>query len=131
MEALSERGYLIGQEGTTISTVAGWNSESGIARIEQFFVVPPSAAAVTGAAVLGEIVRTANDLICEVIFAYLSPADTPEIRQLFIDHAFRPAVREELPPGWQSALAADAPTGSEGWLCILRETRLAAARRSS
>ncbi|MGH2537447.1 MAG: dephospho-CoA kinase [Candidatus Promineifilaceae bacterium] len=125
--AFGDRGYLIGQEGLEISALAGWNSDNAIARIEQFYVSPPAAAAVTGAAVLAEIERTAAELTCEVIFAAGDGQSQPEIKRLLETSGFQAADPALLPKTWQTAVA-DLRPGASLLVKVLRDTRLSASR---
>jgi dephospho-CoA kinase len=103
--ALGDRGYLIGQQGTAISTIAGWTAENQIASIDQLFVYPPGFAKDTGAAVLREIENTANELLCEVILAPPGEGNPEEIRQLFSARGFEYVDPESLPMKWREAVA--------------------------
>lgn len=104
--ALGDRGYLIGQRGTAISTIAGWTAENQVASIDQIFIYPADSAQKTGAAVLREIENTANELLCEVILAFSSKEDPEEIRQLFSAGGFEYVDPESLPKKWQGAIAS-------------------------
>lgn len=53
--ALSERGYFIGQVGTEISAVLGYNIDSQVARIDEIYIYPLKMASQTGKAVLEDI----------------------------------------------------------------------------
>ncbi len=121
--ALGERGYLIGQKGTTISTVAGWTAENQVAIIEQFIVSPPEETKSTGAAVLWEIEHTANELICEAILAFPSVDDPEEVNQLLLENGFAFIDSDSLPEAWQSAVAEVRPVGSSLMLKQLRDIR--------
>lgn len=109
---LGDRGYLIGQEGTDISAIAGWQCDGQVARIEEIYVNPPEAAVVTGAAVLQEIEQTAGLLNCDVILAFPLP-DTPEqVRKLFVERGFEHVDPAVLPAAWQAAVAESQPDDS-------------------
>lgn len=103
--ALGDRGYLIGQQGTVISTIVGWTAENQVASIDQIFIYPADSAQKTGAAVLREIENTANELLCEVILAFSSEDDPEEIRQLFSAGGFEYVDPESLPEKWQETIA--------------------------
>lgn len=123
LEALGERGYLIGQTGTEISAVAGWSSENLVARIEQIFICPLDAVNTTGIAILQEIENTAGELICEVILAFV-PKDGPkEIQQLFKDRQFVHAEPGTLPEAWRAAVDESQPDNSIMMMKVLRDTR--------
>jgi dephospho-CoA kinase len=102
--ALGDRGYLIGQQGTAISTIAGWTAENQVASIDQIFIYPAGSAQKTGAAVLREIENTANELLCEVILAFSNEDDPEEIRQLFSAGGFEYVDPDSLPKKWQDAI---------------------------
>lgn len=88
--SLSERGYLIGQNDGTVSAVVGWYTDKGFAAVEQMYIHPPEAMQTTGAAVLQEIVKSANNLMCEAIFGFFDadePDDSPAI-QLLLNNEF-------------------------------------------
>ena len=121
---LGERGYLIGQVGAEISAVAGWSTEDQVARIDRIYISPLKAASVTGAAVLKEIEHTANQLICEVIFAYVTKDAPDEIRNLYSDRGFEAVIWETLPKAWRSAAAESQPESSLLMMKKLRETRI-------
>jgi dephospho-CoA kinase len=123
LRQLGERGFLIGQQGTEISAVAGWISDSQIARIDQFHIRPVTAVDVTGAAVLEEIIDTARQLLCEVILAFPPVDGPPELVQLYGRYGFMPASAEMLPPGWQQAVTESQPSGSELMVRQLRDVR--------
>ena len=120
LAALGERGYLIGQRGTTISTVAGWRSEDQIAHLDQFYVHPPSAASETGAAVLDEILSTARGLLCEVVLAFVRPDAPRDVLTLFRERDFAPVDSATLPRAWQRA-ARSGPADCQLWSKTLRD----------
>jgi len=103
--ALGDRGYLIGQQGTAISAIAGWTAENQVASIDQIFIFPADSAAKIGAAVLQEIENTANELLCEVVLAYSDEEDPKEIQQLLSAEGFEYIDPRSLPKTWQEAVA--------------------------
>ncbi len=122
--ALSERGYFIGQIGAAVSAVVGWNIDSQVARIDQIFIHPLSAAATTGLAILEEIEKSANDHICEIIIAFV-PDDAPdEIQQMFAWQAFAAMDKIDLPLAWQEAITESQPGNTHFLLKVLRDERL-------
>lgn len=122
--ALGDRGYLIGQQGTEISAIAGWSSENQIARIDQIFVYPPEAAPLTGAAVLQEIEDTAIQLICEVILAFPPHDISEDVRQLLLSRGFSRVDAEVLPRAWRLAVIESQPDGTFVMMKRLRDTRI-------
>ena len=127
--ALGDRGYLIGQFGTEISTVAGWNAENQVASIDQIFITSAEAAAITGAAVLREIENTANELLCEVIIAFPLENGPPEIHELLMAEGFEYVDAQTLPKTWQPALSESRPENSAVMLKQLGRTRNALVRK--
>jgi methylmalonyl-CoA mutase cobalamin-binding domain/chain len=121
--ALGDRGYLIGQQGTEISTVIGWNSENLVARIDQIFVHPPEAARIAGPAVLKEIEDTAISLICEDILAFPTNQVEPAVLQLFLDNSFEEVDPLRLPEAWKAAVDESQPENTFVMMKVLRDTR--------
>jgi dephospho-CoA kinase len=122
--SLGERGYLIGQRGTEISAVIGWNSENLIARVDQIYVFPPESAHVAGPAVLQEIEDTALSLMCEVILAFPQNGVAPAVMKLFWDKAFEEVEFAQLPDAWQAAVADSQPENTFILIKKLRDTRV-------
>jgi dephospho-CoA kinase len=122
--ALGERSYFIGQEGSEVTTVLGWNSENLVARIDQIFVHPPEAAPVTAVAALTEIEASADKLICEAVMAFLAYDAAEVIRQVFLDQGYTAADVGRLPRAWKSATEESQPDGTYVMLKVLRETRI-------
>ena len=121
--ALSERGYFIGQVGTEISALMGWSIDSQVARIDQVFIHPLSAAATTGLAILEEAEKSANAHICEIIVAFIPGDAPPEISQLFDWQGFSAANPTDLPPAWQQAADESQPEETYFRLKVLRDRR--------
>jgi dephospho-CoA kinase len=122
--ALSERGYFIGQIGTEISALMGWNIDSQVARIDQIFIHPLAAAATTGLAILEEVETSANAHVCEIILAFIADDAPPEIETMFDRQAFGPANPAHLPQVWQRAVDESRPDGTHVRLKVLRDRRL-------
>jgi dephospho-CoA kinase len=116
--SLSERGYLIGQNDGEISTVVGWYADKGFASVEQMYIHPPEATGTTGAAVLQEITKSANELMCEAIFAFFEadePDDNPTI-QLLLNNDFAPVAaggNSDWPRVWAQTYKELIPPGRE------------------
>ena len=123
LAALGDRGYIIGQQGTTISAVAGWIADYQVATVEEFYIYPQEAAAITGEAVLEEIESTAKTLLCEVILAARSSNETKEIRSLFEEREFEIADPSGLPKIWKSAISSSGSTPQSVWKKVLRSGR--------
>lgn len=110
--SLSERGYLLGQQGTEISTVIGWYADKGFGAIEQMYIYPQEAAGTTAKAVLTEVERTAGELMCEAIFAFVTE-DTPDlVRELLADEGFMSEESSAWPRVWQKTLEELTPPGT-------------------
>jgi len=123
--ALSERSYLIAQEGTEINMVVGWSTHSTTAvAIDQVYAYPPEAALSSGPAVLAEIEASARELICEVIFAYLPPDASPPVRQLFEQSGYRPMSSRDLRRAWAPVVSETQPASTALWGKILRDVRI-------
>lgn len=123
--SMAERSYLIGQEGAEITTVIGWAADSGVARIEQIYIHPLSAVKVSTPAVMAEIERTAQELICEAIMAF-PPQDAPEaVRQLFAGIGYEPRQKGQLPRVWRSAADESQPENTQLLVKVLRNVRIA------
>lgn len=123
--ALSERSYLIAQEGTEINMVVGWSTHSTTAvAIDQVYAYPPEAALSSGPAVLAEIEASARELICEVIFAYLPPDASPPVRQLFEQIGYRPMSSRDLRRAWAPVVSETQPESTMLWSKILRNVRI-------
>jgi dephospho-CoA kinase len=122
--ALSERGYFIGQIGTEISALMGWNIDSQVARIDQIFIHPLEATMTTGLAILEEVEKSADAHVCEIILAFISNDTPPEIEQMFDRQAFGPANPANLPQAWQRAVDESRPDGTHFRLKVLRDRRL-------
>jgi len=123
--ALSERSYLIAQEGTEINMVVGWSTHSTTAvAIDQVYAYPPEAALSSGPSVLAEIEASARELICEVIFAYLPPDASPPVRQLFEQSGYRPMSSRDLRRAWAPVVSETQPASTALWGKILRDVRI-------
>ncbi|MEJ2748687.1 MAG: dephospho-CoA kinase [Anaerolineae bacterium] len=122
--ALSERGYFIGQIGTEISALMGWNIDSQVARIDQIFIHPLEATQTTGLAILEEVEQSADAHVCEIILAFIPDDAPPEIEQMFDHQAFGPPNPTNLPPAWQRAVDESRPEGTHLRLKVLRDRRL-------
>ncbi|MBK8904077.1 MAG: dephospho-CoA kinase [Anaerolineaceae bacterium] len=121
--ALSERGYFIGQVGTEISVVMGYNIDSQVARIDEIYIYPLEMASQTGKAVLEDIEISAATHMGQIIVAFL-PEDIPApIRELFESEGYEPMPFEEMTRGWQLAIEESQPEGTTYLVRLLRDTR--------
>ena len=121
--ALSERGYFIGQVGTEISAVLGYNIDSQVARIDEIYIFPLEMASQTGKAVVEDIEISAATHMGQIIVAFL-PEDTPAtIRELFEAEGYEPMPFEEMTRGWQMAIEESQPEGTTYLVRLLRDTR--------
>ena len=124
LQSLSERGYLIGQTGGDITAVAGWYTDKGFAAIEQIYIYPKDTAETTGMAVIKEIHKTANELMAEAIFSFMTP-DTPDfVRNLLLEHGFSADAVENFPRVWREMLLDIQPIGTEALVYKLRDMRI-------
>lgn len=121
LEALSERSYFIGQSGTEISTVVGWNVDNLVGRIDQIYIYPLEATETTGRAVLAEVEESADRHICEAILAFPSRSTPDEIYRLFTNLGYSPADKDSLPRTWQLAVDESQPADTSILLKVLRE----------
>jgi dephospho-CoA kinase len=121
LEALSERSYFIGQSGSDISTVVGWNVDNLVGRIDQIYIYPLEATETTGRAVLGEVEESADRHICEAILAFPSRSTPDAIYRLFTQLGYSPADKDNLPRTWQMAVDESQPEDTFILLKVLRE----------
>ena len=123
--ALGERSYLIGQDGTEVKMVVGWNTHSTTAvTLDQIFVHPPGAALTVGPAVLAEIEASARELICEVVFAFLPSDVEPSVRQLFEQGGYERMERDELRRAWLPVVDEMQPENTKIIGRVLRDVRI-------
>ena len=121
--ALSERGYFIGQVGTEISAVLGYNIDSQVARIDEIYIHPLEMATQTAKAVLEDIEISAASHMGQIIVAFL-PEDAPAlIRELFESANYAQMPFDEMAKGWQLAIEESQPEGTEYLVRLLRDTR--------
>ena len=111
--SLSERGYLIGQVDSEISTVAGWYTDKGFAAIERFYVHPAEAMGTTGKAVLAEIGKTANELMCEAVFAFIDENMSGDINEALAGEEYLTEGGDGWPRVWKQALNEMQPEGTQ------------------
>ena len=121
--ALSERGYFIGQVGSEISTVMGYNIDSQVARVDEIYIHPLEMAPQTGKAVLEDIEISAASHMGQIIVAFL-PEEAPDtMRELFTGEDYKPMPYEEMAKGWQLAIEESQPEGTHYLVRLLRDTR--------
>ncbi|MCA9959966.1 MAG: dephospho-CoA kinase [Anaerolineales bacterium] len=119
--ALSERSYFIGQIGTDIQAVVGWNIENLVSRIDQIYFHPAEAISTVGKAIVESIEQSADQHICEIIVAFL-PQDTQSpLWQLFSDYGFSPAEFDKMPVAWRAAIQESQPENTDFVIKVLRE----------
>lgn len=122
--ALSDRGYFIGQMGSDISTVMGYNIDSQVARIDEIYVYPLEMATQTGKAVLEDIEISAASHMGQILVVFL-PDDAPTaIRALFEAEGYEPMPLEEMARNWQLAIEESQPEGTDYLVRLLRDTRV-------
>lgn len=124
--ALSERSYLLGQIGSEVSMVVGWNTDSTTAaRIDQIYAYPISAAPLVGPALLTEIEKSAAQLICEVIFAFMPDSTPTVIKEVMLAAGFQLTEREGFYRAWKKAIDEAQPKGTYIMSKVLRDIRVA------
>lgn len=124
--ALSERSYLLGQIGSEVSMVVGWNTDSTTAaRIDQIYAHPMSAVPLVGPALLTEIEKSAAQLICEVIFAFMPDSTPTVIKEVMLAAGFQLTEREGFYRAWKKAIDEAQPKGTYIMSKVLRDIRVA------
>ncbi len=126
--AFSERSYFIGQLGSDVNAIVGWNIDSQVATIDQIFIHPPEATADVTYAIMEEIESSAMDHICEIIVAFLPANCSDELKQVFDLQGYQQIDKEILPAVWQSAIEELQPDDSFFVVKILRDERLQKAQ---
>ena len=121
---LSERSFFIGQEGSEISSVIGWNIDSGIARVDQIYIHPLTSILTTGAATLESIEQSAHEHLCELVFIFPPNDVAPEVRQWLLDSGYVIRDRSALHRIWLRAVEDSQPDGTFIMLKILRDIRI-------
>ena len=119
--ALGERSYFIGQVGTEISTVVGWNIENLVSRIVEMYFYPIEAIETTGAAILDSIEESADRHICEVMVAFFADDVPDSVRELYKAKGFGPADLKKMPAAWRSAIKESQPEDTTFVIKVLRE----------
>lgn len=124
--ALSERSYLLGQIGSEVCMVVGWNTDSTTAaRIDQIYAYPMSAVPLVGPALLVEIEKSAAQLICEVIFAFMPDTTPTAIKDVMLAAGFQMTEREGFYRAWKKAIDEAQPKGTYIMSKVLRDIRVA------
>ncbi len=125
LESFSERSYLIGQIGADVVTVVGWNTDSTTAVcIEQVYAHPTQAIPIAGPALLDEIERSAQQLICEVVLAFL-PQDGPrEVVELLEKAGYELMMPKAMPRAWRLTVEERRPQGSVIMAKVMRDVRV-------
>ncbi len=119
--AFGERSYFIGQTGTEVQAVIGWNIENLVSRVTQLYFHPPEALSKMGTAVFDSIEESAESHICEVIVIFL-PENAPEaLTSLLQSRGYTTAEMEKMPATWQSAIRESQPDNTTFVVKVLRE----------
>ena len=121
---LAERSFFIGQEGSEITTVIGWNIDSGIARVDQLYIHPAGALHTTGAATLESIEKSANEHFCELIIVFPPNDVDPAVRQWLLDAGYVVRHPSALHRVWLRAVEDSQPDDTFIMLKILRDIRI-------
>lgn len=125
LESFSERSYLIGQIGADVVTIVGWNTDSTTAVcIEQVYAHPTQAVTVAGPALLAEIERSAQELICEVVLAFLPPGGPSEVAELLKKAGYEQMTPQEMPRAWRLTVQERRPQGSVIMAKVMRDVRV-------
>ncbi len=119
--ALGERSYFIGQSGTDILAVIGWNIENLVSRVTEIYFHPEETIPEAGAAMLESIESSADSHICEVIVVFLPPDAPAPLTQLLRERGYIPFPLEKMPAAWQSAIQESQPAASSYVIKVLRE----------
>lgn len=119
--ALGERSYFIGQTGTDIQAVVGWNIENLVSRIDQMYFHPPDVIPHVGKALLESIEQSADRHICEIIVAFLPHDTTNPLWKLFEEQGFMKSELDKMPVAWRSAIQESQPEDTEFIIKVLRE----------
>lgn len=119
--ALGERSYFIGQSGTDILAVIGWNIENLVSRVTEIYFHPEDAIPEAGAALLDSIESSADSHICEVIVIFLPPNAPAPLTRLLRERGYAPFPLEKMPATWQAAIQESQPAGSSFVIKVLRE----------
>jgi dephospho-CoA kinase len=108
--SFSERSYLIGQVGTTIHVILGWNTDSTTAVcVDQFYAHPFSVLPTVGPPLLEEVEASARELICEVVLVFL-PHDVPDpILRLLTAAGYTRMNVGRMPRAWQQTVLERQP----------------------
>ena len=97
--ALSERSYLIAQEGTEINMVVGWSTHSTTAvAIDQVYAYPPEAALSSGPFWRDRSLGPRADLRSHLCLS--AARRSPPVRQLFEQSGYRPMSSRDLRRAW-------------------------------
>jgi dephospho-CoA kinase len=121
--ALSERGYFIGQVGSDISVVIGYNIDSQVARIDEIYVHPLEMATQTGKAVLEDIEISAASHMGQLIVAFLAKDAPAPIRSLFEAEGYGPMPLDEMAQNWKLAVEESQSEDTDYLVRLLRDTR--------
>lgn len=121
--ALSERGYFIGQVGSDISAIFGWNIDSQVGRVDEIYIHPPEMISVTGTAVLQEIENSAKAHLCQIIVVFLPNNSPDDLRRLLVTHGFETMAEESLTSHWRLAVEESQPDDTFYMIKVLLDTR--------
>jgi N-acetylglutamate synthase-like GNAT family acetyltransferase len=123
--SMSERSYFIGQMGSEVVAVMGYIVDSGLAQIDQIFVHPLENAGIIGPPLLAELEKSANQHICEGLFAYPSNDADPVILSMLAKFGLESATLDDIPRAWQAAVKDTQPAGTTFMKKTLRNVRIA------
>lgn len=125
LQSFSERSYLIGQIGADVVSAIGWNTDSTTAVcIEEVYAHPTKAITVTGPALLDEIERSAQQLICEVVLAFLPQGGPSEVAQVLKRAGYEQMTPQEMPRAWRLTVDERKSEGSVIMAKVMRDVRV-------
>ncbi len=77
-----------------------------------------------GPALLAEIERSAQELICEVVLAFLPPGGPSEVAELLKKAGYEQMTPQEMPRAWRLTVQERRPQGSVIMAKVMRDVRV-------
>ncbi len=121
MLAFGERSYFIGQKGTSIHAVIGWNIENLVSRVTEIYFHPLEILPEIGPPVFDSIEESADSHICEVIVIFLPPNAPTTLTQMLVARGYTSTELDKLPATWQEAIRESQPEETSYVIKVLRE----------
>lgn len=126
LRSFSDRSYLMGQIDAEVVCIVGWNTDSTTAVcIEQIYAYPREAIARAGPAILEEIERSAQELICEVVLAFLAQDSPPEFAALLQNTGYEQMSLQQMPRAWRLTVEERSSEGGVIMAKVMRDVRVA------